>query len=90
MEIKLERAIELIEEKREKDRQKHIKSFDEDPELQILNGRWGPYISYKKENFRLSKDVEDPKSLSFKECMEIIEQGRKKKTKKNPPAKKKS
>ncbi|MFA8435955.1 MAG: type I DNA topoisomerase [Marinifilaceae bacterium] len=76
--IELDRAIELIEEKREKDRQKHIKSFDEDPDLQILNGRWGPYISYQKENYRLPKD-QDPKALSFDDCMEIVKKGPQKK-----------
>lgn len=88
MEIDLPRAIELIEEKRKKDREKFIKAFDEDPDLQILNGRWGPYISYKKENFRLAKDIEDPKALSFEDCMKIIKEGPKKKTTKKAAAKK--
>lgn len=92
MEINLERAIVLIEEKREKDRLKHIKSFDEDVDLQILNGRWGPYISYKKENYRLSKDIEDPKTLSYEDCLKIIKSGPAKKqtktsTKKKTPTK---
>lgn len=92
MEINLERAIVLIEEKREKDRLKHIKSFDEDVDLQILNGRWGPYISYKKENYRLSKDIEDPKTLSYEDCLKIIKSGSAKKqtktsTKKKTPTK---
>jgi DNA topoisomerase-1 len=90
MEIDLPRAIELIEEKRKKDREKFIKSFDEDPEIQILNGRWGPYISYKKENFRLAKDIEDPKALSFEDCMKIIKEGPKKKTTKKASTKKTS
>ncbi|MCT4604207.1 MAG: type I DNA topoisomerase [Marinifilum sp.] len=90
MEIDLPRAIELIEEKRKKDREKFIKSFDEDPEIQILNGRWGPYISYKKENFRLAKDIEDPKTLSFEDCMKIIKEGPKKKTTKKASTKKTS
>jgi DNA topoisomerase-1 len=80
MDIDLPRAIELIEEKREKDRQKFIKAFDEDEDMQILNGRWGPYISYKKENFRLAKDIEDPKALTYEECLKIIKEGPKKKT----------
>ena len=93
MTIDLERAIVLIEEKREKDRLKHIKSFDEDAELQVLNGRWGPYISYQKENYRLAKDI-DPKELSYEDCLKIIKDGpqKKKKTvaKKKAPAKKKT
>jgi DNA topoisomerase-1 len=90
MEIDLERAIVLIEEKKEKDRLKHIKSFDEDAELQILNGRWGPYISYQKENYRLSKEIEDPKTLTYKDCLQIIKTAPKKKTTKKAPVKKKA
>nr|WP_320117634.1 type I DNA topoisomerase [uncultured Marinifilum sp.] len=88
MEIDLPRAIELIEEKRKKDREKFIKGFDEDPDLQILNGRWGPYIAYQKENYRLAKDIEDPKALSFEDCMKIIKNTPKKKTGKKTVTKK--
>lgn len=70
--IELDRAIELIEEKREKDRKKTIKVFDEEPELQILNGRWGPYISYKKKNFRIPKGT-DAEKLTLEQCRDIIE-----------------
>ncbi|NOU61228.1 type I DNA topoisomerase [Marinifilum caeruleilacunae] len=90
MEIDLPRAIELIEEKRQKDREKFIKAFDEDPDLQILNGRWGPYIAYKKENFRLAKDIEDPKALSYEDCLKIIKEGPKKKSTKKAATKKTS
>jgi DNA topoisomerase-1 len=69
--IEIDRAIELIEEKREKDRLKTIKTFKEEPELQILNGRWGPYISYKKKNFRLPKGV-NAEELTLENCLEII------------------
>lgn len=86
--IELDRAIELIEEKREKDRNKFIKSFEEDTDLQILNGRWGPYISYKKKNFRIPKGT-DAKSLTYKESMEIVK-GDKKDKKKKSTAKKKT
>ena len=71
--VTLNRAIEIIEAKREADRNKLIKSFDEEPELQILNGRWGPYISYKKENYKIPKK-QDPASLTLDECMKIIGQ----------------
>ena len=70
--IGLERAIELIEEKREKDRSKLIKTFDEDQEMQILNGRWGPYIAYKKKNYRIPKGTK-AENLTFKDCLKIIE-----------------
>ena len=83
--IELERAIELIEEKREKDRLKTIKIFEEDKDLQILNGRWGPYIVYKKKNYRIPKGTK-AESLTLKQCMEIVKSNGKsekgKKTKK--------
>ncbi len=79
--VDLERAIVLIEEKRKADREKFIKSFDEDADLQILNGRWGPYISYQKKNYKIPKDTE-PKELSFEDCMKLIKEGGKKTTKK--------
>ncbi|WP_375586113.1 type I DNA topoisomerase [Cyclobacterium xiamenense] len=87
-------AIELIKAKREADAKKHIKSFDEDPELHILNGRWGPYIKMGRNNFKIPKDKE-AESLTFAETMEIIEsQGDSKKGKAKPkkaaPAKKKT
>jgi DNA topoisomerase-1 len=70
--VTLEEAILLIEEKRKKDAEKHIKSFDEDPEMQILNGRWGPYIKAGKKNVRIPKDVEASK-LSYEECVKLVE-----------------
>ncbi len=83
--IELDRAIELIEEKREKDRSKTIKIFEEDKDLQILNGHWGPYIVFKKKNYRIPKGTE-AESLTLKQCMEIVESNGKsekgKKTKK--------
>jgi DNA topoisomerase I len=69
--IELDRAIELINEKREKDKNKVISTFDEDKDLSVLNGRWGPYISYKKENYKIPKGT-DPKSLNFADCMKIV------------------
>ena len=69
--VKLDRAVEIIEAKREADRNKLIKSFDNEPELQILNGRWGPYISYKKENYKISKK-QDPVALTVDDCLKII------------------
>lgn len=66
-----ERAIELINKKREDDQNKTIKTFTEDKDLLVLNGRYGPYISYKKENYKIPKNKEAA-SLSFAECMDII------------------
>jgi DNA topoisomerase-1 len=67
-----EEAIQLIKDKREADAKKHIKSFDENPEIQILNGRWGPYIKFGKNNFKIPKDKE-AEELTYAETIEIIE-----------------
>ncbi len=65
-------AIELIQNKREADAKKHIKSFEENPEIQILNGRWGPYIKLGKDNFKIPKGKE-AESLTYAETLAIIE-----------------
>jgi DNA topoisomerase-1 len=80
--ITLEDAIAIIKEKREQDKKKIIKTFDEDPDLQILNGRWGPYINYRKDNFRIPKK-ENPEMLTREECMEIIRKSLEKKKNKS-------
>ena len=73
-----ERAIEIIKEKRTQEENRNIKQFDEEPDLQVLNGRYGPYISFKKKNFRIPKGTE-PKELSLEDCREIIAKADKKK-----------
>lgn len=73
-----EEAIALIKEKREADEKKHIKTFEENPEIQILNGRWGPYIKFGKNNFKIPKDKEAEK-LTYAETIEIIEAPQEKK-----------
>lgn len=72
--ITLEEASELIEEKRKSEKEKHLKKFDEEPEMEILNGRFGPYIYYKGANFKIPKTVADPKQLTLEQCMDIIKQ----------------
>lgn len=81
--VNLDRAIELIEAKREKDRKAVIKIFDEDPEIRVLNGRWGPYISYNKKNYKIPKDT-NAEELNIDDCKKIIAEGgsTKKKTRK--------
>jgi DNA topoisomerase I len=69
--IDLERAEVLILEKRDKDKNKVIREFAEDRDLSVLNGRWGPYISYKKDNFKIPRGT-DPKSLTYADCMKIV------------------
>ncbi len=70
--ITLDEAIALIEAKRRADSNKEVKIFAEDPDLKILNGRYGIYISYKKGNYKIPKSVADPASLTFEEAMEIV------------------
>ena len=72
------RAIELIEAKRKADAEKFIKSFDENPDVQILNGRWGPYIKVGKKNVKIPKDKE-PAELTLAECLELAEKAPEKK-----------
>ena len=68
-------AVALIEAKRVSDAQKHIKSFEEEPELEILNGRYGPYITYKGNNYRLPKTLTvAPKDLELADCLAIIKE----------------
>ncbi|MDR1679844.1 MAG: type I DNA topoisomerase [Prevotellaceae bacterium] len=71
--VSYERAVELIESKREEDRNKVIKSFAENEDLLILNGRYGPYISYKKNNYKIPK-TQDPTTLTLEECLKLIEE----------------
>lgn len=81
--ITAEEAIALIDGKREKDEQRFIKKFEEDPEMEILKGRFGPYISYQKANYRIPKTITDPASLTLEDCKKIIaEAGEKPATKK--------
>ena len=73
MTMDLSDAIELIEERKKAEAAKHLKSFEEDAEMQILNGRYGPYIVYKGANYRLPKTVKEPTELSYEQCLEIVE-----------------
>ena len=73
MKVTLEEAIQLIEEKREQEQKRHIKAFDEDAKLEVLNGRYGPYIAYDGKNYRMPKALhEKAAELSYAECMEIV------------------
>ena len=73
MTIELDRAIELIEAKKIADANRIIKKFEEDPDTEILNGRWGPYIKSGKKNYKLPKDLEDPSKLTLEEVKHIME-----------------
>ena len=78
MAISQEEAIALINEKRQQESQKHLKAFDADGKMQILNGRYGPYIAYDGKNYRIPKTMHATAAkLTFDQCMEIIEKQKK-------------
>ena len=72
MSVTRERAIEIIEAKRQKDKENTIREFDEDPTVKVLKGRFGAYIKIKTKNFKIPKGT-DPESLSFEDCIKISE-----------------
>ena len=71
--ITLEEAIQLIVDKRDAETKKVVKTFAEDADMQILNGRYGIYIAYKKSNYKIPKTIKEPAELTYEECKEIIE-----------------
>ena len=71
--ITLDEAVALIEEKRQQDQQRHLKTFDEDPKLEILNGRYGPYIAYDGKNYRMPKAMHARAAeLTYEEAMKLV------------------
>lgn len=86
MTVDLEKAIEIILAKRQADIDKIIKIFPENPDVQLLNGRWGPFLKIGKDNFKLPKDVE-AENLTLEECIHISENQPVSKFKKKAPVK---
>ena len=75
----LETAIGLIEEKRKQEQQRHIKTFGEDAKLEVMNGRYGPYIAYDGKNYRMPKAMhERAAELTYEECMALVNAPQKK------------
>ena len=70
--VSLDEAIELVQLKRQYEQKRQIKTFDENPDVEILNGRYGPYIAMSGKNYKIPSGV-DPASLDLAACMEIIE-----------------
>ena len=76
LQITIVEAAKLIEEKRKSDAQKHVKSFEQDPKLEILNGRFGPYLNYDGKNIRIPKSMhERAKDLTYEDCMNLVNKG---------------
>ena len=71
MSITAERSIELIDAKRKKDSERVINHFN-DNEIQVLNGRWGPYIAANDKNYKIPKGSKEAKELSLSDCLDII------------------
>lgn len=90
--LTLAEAIELINDKRNEEHRRVVKTFDNDPDLMILNGRYGVYIAYKKTNYRMPKTITDPASLDYDAVMEIVnsQEAAPKKTTRRTSAKKKA
>lgn len=93
--IDFDRAVEILEEKKKKDAEKFIKGYDDEPELQVLKGRWGPYIKFKKNNYKIAKPtgfkdkdkaaeayMEKAKSLTLDDCLKLVKEQDKTKKKK--------
>ena len=78
MTITLDEAVSLINEKRQQENQKHVKTFDEDSKLEVLNGRYGPYLAYDGKNYRMPKSMHARAAeLTYDECMAIIKKNEK-------------
>ena len=77
--VTLDTAVELIQKKRQQETQRHIKAFDDEPKLEVMNGRYGPYLAYDGKNYRLPKNMHDRAAeLTLEECMDVINNSKKK------------
>ena len=73
MAVTLEEAIALINDKRQAEVERHLRQFEEEPELEVLKGRFGPYIAYKGTNYKLPKALADRAAeLTLEECMAVV------------------
>jgi DNA topoisomerase-1 len=73
MTVTFEEAVALIEESRNEEKKRHIKTFEEDANMEVMNGRYGPYITYEGKNYRLPKALHSKAAeLSYEECMNIV------------------
>ena len=87
MAVTFEEAEQMLREKKEQEAQKIIKQFPDNPDMQILNGRYGPYIAYQKKNYKIPNNV-NPADLNLEACFKVIElQNQKAETRKMKGAK---
>ena len=73
--VTLETVIKVLQDKKEKDQQRHIKKFEEDEKMEVLNGRYGPYVAYDGKNYRLPRNLQQKAAeLTYEQCKQIIEE----------------
>ena len=73
MTVTLDAAINLIQKKRLQEAQRHLKTFEEDANMEVMNGRYGPYIAYNGKNYRMPKALHEKASeLTYEQCMDIV------------------
>ncbi len=72
LEITLDEAVALIKQQRETEKSNHLKSFAEDENMEVMNGRFGPYIKYNGANYKIPRTVKDPLTLTYEQCKEIV------------------
>lgn len=73
--VTLETVIKVLQDKKEKDQQRHIKKFEEDENMEVLNGRYGPYVAYDGKNYRLPRNLQQKAAeLTYEQCKQIIEE----------------
>ena len=71
--VQLDRAIELIDEKRQQEANRHLQQFDEDPKMEVMNGRYGAYICYDGKNYRMPKTMQNKAGkLTYEECINLV------------------
>jgi DNA topoisomerase-1 len=70
--LTLDQATQLILERRQSEQSNHIKAFAEDAELEVMNGRFGPYLKYQGTNYKIPRTIKDPSALTYEQCMEIV------------------
>ena len=71
--VMLDRAVELIQEKRQQEQQRHLQQFEQDPKMEVMNGRYGPYICYDGKNYRMPKALQNKAGkLTYEQCLDVV------------------